>query len=177
LSFFFFFFFFNCRYGEFIAAAILARMQQHGFDRLLHAASFSDSGSNCVLAKGLLTPTDAESCFNHDLKNVIDQVLGAENVAATDKCAAADFDSVAVVISHVRGSSVLRHAYESSTSNSQESHLELIAWNLTRWEGRVIALERFLLMRQVLMAMLDAGNFQVLFDRKVCIMACILFLI
>jgi hypothetical protein len=52
-------------YGEFIAVAIKSRLHEHGFDDVLFAASFSDSGSNCVLAKGLLTPNDAEPCFNH----------------------------------------------------------------------------------------------------------------
>lgn len=62
-------------FGEFIYLAIDARLEAHHFSDCVHIASFSDSGSNVVLAKGLLTPGDAEPCFNHDLKHVVEDVL------------------------------------------------------------------------------------------------------
>jgi hypothetical protein len=67
-------------YGEFIALAIDARINAHKFSSCIFMASFSDSGSNCVLAKGKLTPGDEEPCFHHNLKHMLDDVIGAESV-------------------------------------------------------------------------------------------------
>lgn len=181
VSFFVFFCFFLvepflvCSYGEFIATAIQARMSNHCFDNLFHAASFSDSGSNCVVAKGLLTPNDAEPCFNHNLKNVVDDVLGAENVEPLDSAAAADFQAVALIIAFIRGSMVVRQSFASAIDEVGESQLEMISWNITRWEGRVLALRRFLLMKDVLTTMHNRGVFAPMTDKLVSFVFCIWF--
>jgi hypothetical protein len=52
-------------YGEFIALSLQHRIAKHKFDDCVFMASFSDSGSNCELAKGMLTPGDEEPCFHH----------------------------------------------------------------------------------------------------------------
>src|SRR6185437_2957325 len=88
-------------YGEFIAFAIEARFQQHGLADKIHTASFSDSGSNCVAAKALLTPMDGEPCFNHTMKLAIEDVcLGTSTKAASHRVAAQDFSAMHLLIAH-----------------------------------------------------------------------------
>ena len=62
-------------FSEFLYHAIETRLQAHPFASMVHVASFTDSGSNVQAAKEMLVGGDAESCFNHDLKLVIDYVL------------------------------------------------------------------------------------------------------
>jgi hypothetical protein len=68
-------------FGEFIALAIESRVTQHCFGECVFMASFSDSGSNCVMAKGLLTPGDEEPCFHHKMKLMLDDVIGGAEEA------------------------------------------------------------------------------------------------
>jgi hypothetical protein len=98
-------------YGEFIYMSVNARIRSHGFGDMLHAASFSDSGSNVAAAKALLTPGDDEPCFNHNLKHVIDDVLGGSpGQQLTHLAGASDFAALAMLVAHVRGSPLLRAA-------------------------------------------------------------------
>ena len=143
-------------FGEFIYLAISARFKQHRFDDLVHSASFSDSGSNVVLAKELLTPKDAEPCFNHNVKHSHDDVcVGSPSNPALCRVAALDFLSMALVIAAIRGTSVLRAAFTSALKTAELPDLELIAANLTRWEGRVNALKRILALRQAFVHITD----------------------
>jgi hypothetical protein len=141
-------------YGEFIYMAVVARIKDHGLDTILHAASFSDSGSNVAAAKALLTPNDDEPCFNHNLKHVIDDVLGGSpQQEATHPAAAKDFAALALLVAHVRGSPVLRSELNTTCREEGVPVLELIAANLTRWEGRYRSLERILKLRGAVVAM------------------------
>lgn len=129
-------------YGEFVATAIESRFHQHGFDNLVHAASFSDSGSNCVAAKSLLTPLDGEPCFNHNLKHAIDDVcIGSLSAAPTHRASALDFTSMHLIIAFIRSSPNLRSAFVAVQKKLSMPELELIMENLTRWEGRFKALK------------------------------------
>jgi hypothetical protein len=148
-------------YGEFIATAIDSRISQHNLSECVFMASFSDSGSNCVLAKGILTPGDEEPCFHHNLKHMIDDVIGAEpGQKATNVAAALDFTAVGLLIAIVRGSSVLRKELEGASQKENLPDLELIAANLTRWEGRYLALQRFLELAAALKKMDGKGLFE-----------------
>jgi hypothetical protein len=96
-------------YGEFSAAAIQARIDGR-FDDCVFMASFSDSGSNCRLAKGLLTPGDEEPCFNHTMKLMLDDVIGGAEGGghATNAVAALDLLSVGLLVAIVRPNAQLR---------------------------------------------------------------------
>jgi hypothetical protein len=131
-------------YGDFMASSILSRIDEHHFQDCFFAASFSDSGSNCVLAKGILTPDDAEPCFNHMMKNVIDSVMGSESSEGTFVSGCQDLKTVSLIIAHIRSASNVRQAFVSAARDLEEDELEFVQANLTRWEGRVSALNRFL---------------------------------
>ena len=113
--------------------------------------------SNCVLAKALLTPGDAEPCFNHNLKHVVDDVLVSSSNPALCPVAALDFLAMGLIIAFIRGSSIIRSQFTSACNDVEVDDLELIAANLTRWEGRFLALQRVLLLRKALQHMLSEG--------------------
>jgi hypothetical protein len=142
-----------CRYGEFIATAIEGRLKDHDFEKCFFSASISDSGANCVVAKGYLTPDDAEPCFNHNLKHVIDDVFGSETGGGSFHLGINDLKAMSLLIAHIRGASVVRTAFAACARDLEEPDLEFIQANLTRWEGRVSALQRFLLLKNQLQAL------------------------
>ena len=144
-------------YGDFMASSILSRIDEHHFQDCFFAASFSDSGSNCVLAKGILTPDDAEPCFNHMMKNVIDSVMGSESSEGTFVSGCQDLKTVSLIIAHIRSASNVRQAFVSAARDLEEDELEFVQANLTRWEGRVSALNRFLLLRNQLVLLRDTA--------------------
>ncbi len=122
-------------FGEFIYLAVQARIKAHGFDDSLYAAAFSDSGSNVVLAKSYLTSDDAEPCFNHDLKHVIEDVLvGTDATPATCPRAAKDCAALALMITFVRASDALSSRLARKMKQTGSRKLKLIQFNATRWE-------------------------------------------
>lgn len=131
-------------FGEFIALAIEARINYHHFDSCVFMASFSDSGSNCKLAKGLLTPGDEEPCFHHTMKLMLDDVIGGADGGGTNAVAALDLLSVGLLVAIVRPNPQLRSEISRAAEKVGIESLELIAANITRWEGRYTALKRFL---------------------------------
>ena len=147
-------------YGEFIAVAIQSRIAVR-FADCVFMASFSDSGSNCRLAKGLLTPGDEEPCFNHTMKLMLDDVIGGAEGGhvAANAVAALDLLSVGLLVAIVRPNTQLRSEVSSACGKVGIENLELIAANITRWEGRYSALKRFLELRAALCKVHAKGIF------------------
>ncbi len=133
-------------FGEFIALAIESRVTQHCFGECVFMASFSDSGSNCVMAKGLLTPGDEEPCFHHKMKLMLDDVIGGAEGGdrGTNEVAALDLLAVGLLVAIVRPNAQLRSEIALASEKVGIESLEVIAANITRWEGRYSALKRFL---------------------------------
>jgi hypothetical protein len=153
-------------YGEFIALAIDARITAHKFTSCIFMASFSDSGSNCVLAKGILTPGDEEPCFHHSLKHMLDDVIGAESVNQPKNAVAAlDFLAIGLTVAVVRGNTQLRNEVSEQAVKKGIPDLEMIAANLTRWEGRYKALERFIELIPALQRVLAKGYLKVIVEK------------
>jgi hypothetical protein len=154
-------------YGEFIALAIEARIAAHKFDSCVFMASFSDSGSNCVLAKGKLTPGDEEPCFHHNLKHMLDDVIGAESVnRPKNPVAALDFLAIALTVAVVRGNTQLRNEVSQQAVKKGIPDLEMIAANLTRWEGRYKALERFIELVPAIQSIKEKGYLNVIIEKS-----------
>jgi hypothetical protein len=140
-------------FSEFIFHAIETRLSAHPFDALVHVASFTDSGANVQAAKEMLVPNDAESCFNHDLKLVIDDVLaGSDARSPAAPLAALDLNGLALCISFIRASSVLSQEFESTRVQSGCPAVQLLEANLTRWEGRYRMLKRAVQLERALTA-------------------------
>ena len=131
-------------FGEFIALAIETRIEHHRFNDCVFMASFSDSGSNCKMAKGMLTPGDEEPCFHHTMKLMLDDVIGGAEGGGTNAVAATDLLSVGLLVAIVRSNAQLRTEISRAAEKIGIESLELIAANITRWEGRYSALKRFL---------------------------------
>jgi hypothetical protein len=147
-------------YGEFIALAIQARIDGHRFDECAFMASFSDSGSNCELAKGLLTPGEEEPCFHHKLKLMLDDVIGgAEGGHPVNAAAALDLSALGLLVGIVRASLNLRKELAVAAGKVEIDSLELIAVNITGWEGRCSALKRFLELQAALVKVQSKGTF------------------
>ena len=154
-------------YGEFVAMAIQSRIQYHKFDKCVFMASFSDSGSNCVLAKGILTPGDEEPCFHHTLKLMLDDVIGGETAdRAVNATVAKDLLVVGLLVAIVRATPNLRNEMSLAAEKSAIDDLELIAANITRWEGRFNALSRFLEMKEALIKMHHKKCFEPFVDKS-----------
>lgn len=155
-------------FGEFIYLAIDARLEAHHFSDCVHIASFSDSGSNVVLAKGLLTPGDAEPCFNHDLKHVVEDVLvGSDSLSPCCPRAAKDFTALSLMIMFIRGSNPLTSLLSSKMRLFQPGtrKLKLVQINLTRWEGRYTSLKRVIELREGLTSLHEEGVLGVLLQK------------
>lgn len=130
-------------FSEFLFYAIETRLLAHPFGSLVHTASFTDSGSNVQAAKEMLVEGDAEPCFNHDLKLVIDYVLtGTDAHPPTAPRAALDLNGLALCIAYIRSSSILCQQFEAIQHEEGDPHVQLVEANLTRWEGRYRLLER-----------------------------------
>ncbi len=137
-------------YGEAIASLIKARLVQHKLDDVLVASTVSDSGSNCVNVKELLTAGDDEPCFLHNLDHVVKDVLS--NAALS---IGRDFSALVSVIGAIRGSPQLRDAMAQRAGD--DTSLELILPSETRWLDYYRALERALVLRTALQAMREEG--------------------
>ena len=148
-------------FGEFIAGIIQSRQASHKFDECVFMASFSDSGSNCKMARGMLTPGDDEPCFHHTLKLMLDDVIGGAEGGgqASNGDVALDLLSVGLLVAVVRASSQLRSKISSAAGDAGIEKLELIAANITRWEGRYSALKRFVQLQGALVALHKEGIF------------------
>jgi hypothetical protein len=145
-------------YGEFIA--IQARIDGHRFDECAFMASFSDSGSNCELAKGLLTPGEEEPCFHHKLQLMLDDVIGgAEGGHPVNAAAVLDLSALGLLVGIVRASLNLRKELAVAAGKVGIDSLELIAANITRREGRYSALKRFLELQAALVKVQSKGTF------------------
>jgi hypothetical protein len=81
---------------------------------------------------------------------VIDDVFGSETKTGSFYDGVWDLKSMSLIISHIRGSPTVRQAFDVTARELDESDLEFVAANLTRWEGRVAALDRFLLLKNQL---------------------------
>lgn len=138
-------------FGEFIAMAIETRIEHHRFDDCAFMASFSDSGSNCKVAKGKLTPGDEEPCFHHTMKLMLDDVIGGADGGGSNVGVSLDLQSVGLLVAIVRPNAQLRAEVLRVAEKVGIEKLELIAANITRWEGRYSALKRFLELREALM--------------------------
>lgn len=135
-------------FGEFIYISVQSRIRTHRFNDCLHAASFSDSGSNVVLAKSYLTPGDAEPCFNHDLKHVIEDVLvGTDSAPALCSKAAKDCVALALLVSFIRASGELTSRLSRIMRDEGSTKQKLIPLNTTRWESRFSSMVRAVDMR------------------------------
>jgi len=148
-------------FGEFIAMAIEGRIEQHHFQECVFMASFSDSGSNCVVAKGLLTPGEEELCFHHTMKLMLDDVIGGTEGgdSGTNAAAALDLLAVGLLVAVVRPNAQLRNEIALAAEKVGIESLEMIAANITRWEGRYSALKRFLELQNALMRVQSKGFF------------------
>jgi hypothetical protein len=144
-------------FGEFIALAIEARINHHHFDSCVFMASFSDSGSNCKLAKGLLTPGDEEPCFHHMMKLMLDDVIGGADGGGTNAVAALDLLSVGLLVAIVRPNPQLRSEISRAAEKVGIESLELITANITRWEALLGAA-----------AVIDKGSREALFRSFYC---------
>jgi hypothetical protein len=152
-------------YGELIALTIESRIKDHGLDGVLLATTTSDNGSNCRLAKSILTPGDEEPCFNHCMHLMVNDVLdGSDTQPPLDAYAGKDFTALATAISFIRGSSVLRSALKGLCKEKQVPDLELIMENVTRWEGRHDAAARVIQLEGPLTVMRERGLLNVLVE-------------
>jgi hypothetical protein len=108
-----------------------------------------DSGSNMVKA-GEDMKVSTHLCFAHGLKGVIDVVCGDEPKATSYHlhCAetALDLETVKVIANLLQTTQWL----QSELHGEEDDVLVLIVENLTRWEGKFRALERFLKLQTAL---------------------------
>jgi hypothetical protein len=150
---------------EFLYLAQKGRIDSHNFDNCVHVASFSDSGANIAAASERLTPGDAEPCFNHSLKNVIDDVLvGSDSKLPSCDLAALDFRALDLIISYIRASQVVSLQFDAEVQHLYVKSMQLVKSNLTRWEGRYKALCRVLKVQKALDSMHAKGTFCALLD-------------
>ncbi len=143
------------------------RIAKHKFDDCVFMASFSDSGSNCELAKGMLTPGDEEPCFHHKMKLMLDDVIGGAEGGSrpVNATAATDLLAVGLLVAIVRANTSLRKEMSVAAEKAGTDNLELIAANITRWEGRYRALKRFLQLQSALIKVHSRGSFAPFIER------------
>jgi hypothetical protein len=104
------------------------------------------------MAKGLLTPGDEEPCFHHTMKPMLDDVVGGAEGGerGTNAVAALDLLAVGLLVAIVRPNAQLRNEIAHAAEKVGIESLEVIAANITRWEGRYSALKRFLQLQDAL---------------------------
>lgn len=108
------------------------------------------------------TENDGTLCFNHDLKNCFDQVLGKiKGHIGTAKAASKDFIAmeafVALVQSHEDLKSLIESLQIEHYGNVRDS-LNFIRGNLTRWEGRHKAVDRFITLKVFAQKLFEKEN-------------------
>jgi hypothetical protein len=132
--------FYSAAFSSTIAAAVTRVIQFHTRDcpDVIHAGNISDQGSNVHLAGAQLTDTnDQMACFNHQLKNVMDDSLGDGPMSCGGaKVASKDLIGAVAITNEIRTHRVLAAAFEEITP------LKLLSINKTRWEGRYHCVKR-----------------------------------
>lgn len=155
-------------YSGFIVSAMEHRLNAHGFDDCLLAAATSDSGANVKAAKRTLVEGDDEPCINHLLKSLWGDVLdGSGSSAPLDGGASQDFASASLIASFIRGNPTARARLRVLRAQDDEDHLEIIAENITRWEGRHNSIERLLMLKKQLKKLHKEGHLHSIRDRIV----------
>lgn len=134
--------FFSRTFATTIAATVEGCVRTHTArcPNVIHAGNISDAGSNVHLAGQLLTSDeDQMNCFNHKLKNVIDDSLGGEvGHCGSAKCASKDIIGLLHIVSLVRSCS------EVAALVKDDAGLAAVQDCVTRWDGKYRALARFL---------------------------------
>lgn len=141
-------------FGESIAVLIRGRLTMRKLDHVLVASTVSDSGSNCVLAKSLLTEGDEEPCFLHNNDHVVKDTLSDMTLAIGK-----DFSALVSVIGAIRASSQLRAAL-AERCIGDVPQLELILPSETRWIDYFRALERAQQLASALQSLWEDGNLE-----------------
>ncbi len=129
--------------GDQIAALVESHIARHLGEGKKIIALVTDSGSNMLMA-ARLAGVEVQKCFAHGLKGVIDAVCGkkpkAKQPELHDPVASCDLRSVKAVAKLLCENKWIRK----EVLGDDDDTLQLILENTTRWEGRFVALERFL---------------------------------
>ncbi len=137
--------------GNVIATLVEKHIARHLGDRKKVVALVVDSGSN-MLKAGQMLETPIQKCFAHAIKRMMDIVLGkaprpkAKYKELFDARAALDLQSVKAIAELLRTNNFMKK----QVLGDDEDTLELILENATRWEGRYLALERFVRLKSQL---------------------------
>jgi hypothetical protein len=149
---------FDCgAYTGFIVSAMKCREEEHCLQDMLLAGVVSDGAANVQAAKNKLAEGDNEDCLNHLLKNMWGDVL--EGDAPFDQTAANDLNALGLVVALIRMTPRLRKDLGVMQEREGASPLEVIAANLTRWEGRHNSLNRVAQLKGQLQAMHKRKSF------------------
>jgi hAT family C-terminal dimerisation region len=138
------------KYAEFIAEQVKQCIDSHS-DTALHVSSVTDTASNVVSASFMLTDDDCKNCFNHELKLCVDEVLGGPSGKKGKAEEAAQLiATVNDVCAWIRTSKPERQLFEQIQVVNGGAALQLKEENVTRWEGKFLTLERFVLLKNSL---------------------------
>ncbi len=129
--------------GDQIAALVESHIARHlGRDKCI-VALVLDSGSN-MLRAAKLAGVEVQKCFAHGLKGVIDAVCGkkpsVKQPELHDSVVSCDLRTVKAIAKLLCENKWIRK----QVLGDDDDTLQLILENTTRWEGRYVALERFL---------------------------------
>lgn len=129
--------------GDQIAALVESHIARHLGKEKRIVALVLDSGSN-MLRAAKLVGVEVQKCFAHGLKGVIDAVCGKEPSVKQpelhDSVVSCDLRSVKTIAKLLCENKWIRK----QVLGDDDETLQLILENTTRWEGRYVALERFL---------------------------------
>lgn len=137
--------------GNVVSALIRNRIREHWGNAKQIVAFVCDSGAN-MLKCGKFLAYPVHKCFAHALKGVVDAVCGKEATKKTanlyDEETAKDLNSVKVIAQFLDMTAWM--AKEVLGEKDEANSLTLILENVTRWEAKYLALQRFLRLKDKL---------------------------
>jgi len=140
--------FYGASVGNLISSVICERVRSHVQSPKVMTV-VTDSGSNMKRARQQVAEdlgcASSSTCFAHALKGVMDAVFGVGEKQSTKhlECEKAMLDIAAIKAV----AEVCRLKADVKKFFNDEEDLVLISENVTRWEGRYTALDRFILLQ------------------------------
>jgi len=147
-------------------------IETHTSIESLHAASVTDRAKNVLGASAMLVgDEDAEKCINHEIKSIIDDVFcGSDARDPMAPLAAGIFKFVVECVQWIRSSKLESDRFYVLQEEVDNSSLQLVVDNITRWEGKYQTVSRFLALKETLQRMYkdaDMGGSSVFKDAVV----------
>jgi hypothetical protein len=135
--------------GNLIGTLIKNRIEAHWGQNKHVVALVVDSGAN-MLKSGKILNIQVQRCFGHGLKGVIDAVCGKEasvkQAHLYEREASLDLITVKAIVELLHMNEWMRK----EVLGSDDETLDFVLENSTRWEGRFLALQRFLRLKDKL---------------------------